>query len=174
MDKLHPIATATIARIYLNQGMLAEAEEMYRGLLRRDPRNAKLCKGLAEVRERIQAERGPDRPDLVQLQAQESGFRCQWSVSDEGLESARLVLEQRSSGPANPGAKTGGLTLRLMSFPDSPRRPPLDIQIEQREGSLSLRPPREATMLSAAVGLLCRDRDEELFVSIVHSEAIVL
>jgi len=174
MDKLLPIATATIACIYMNQGMLAEAEEMYRGLLRRDPQSEKLRKGLAEVLARIRAERGPDRPDLVLLQAQESGFRCQWSVSDEGLESARLVLEQRPSGPADPGAKTGGLTLRLMSFPDSPRRPPLDIQIEQREGSLCLRPPRGATMLSASLGLLCRDGDGELFVSIVHSEAIVL
>ena len=49
-----PIATATVARLYMEQGRLEQAERLYQALLRQHPRERALVEGLAEVRRRIE------------------------------------------------------------------------------------------------------------------------
>jgi tetratricopeptide (TPR) repeat protein len=90
-------ATVTLGRLYLRQGHLEEAEEIFRQVLEADPDNAEARQGLEELAAR-------ERPDL---RAQEllSGFPGE--PSREGLTSRkRYVLERylerlRERGPGD-------------------------------------------------------------------------
>lgn len=161
MESDPPIATATIARIYMKQGMLDEAEALYRRLLQEQPNDARLMMGLAEV-ERRRAQKDLCPTDCqVALEVGEDRLECRWRISDEGRRRAGLVL----------GAD-GRLTLRLVTFPVDARRPHQDIQVEMTQGQIGLKPPSSRSqLLAAAVGLM---GENERFVAIAHAEAVAL
>lgn len=159
-DDPHPIATATIARIYLKQGLLEQAEALYRDLLRRRPGDPELERGLGEVLRRRGEQRAPVGDDRVSVELGDGTVVCRWLLTEEGKGRAERVLE----GPGRPA-------LRLVGFPRERGVAPRDVLVEQREGNLSFRAPRRARLLAAALGLL---GEGDRFVAITHSEAVTL
>jgi hypothetical protein len=149
-----PFATATIARLYMSQGKLAQSEAIYRRLLDESPDDSRLLSGLAEVQRRSQAKllplAGGDRVELVWQGAE---LRCKFVVTEEGERRARLVLK---------GA--GELVVRLHAFPQRGETPPLDQPLPGTTGEIELAVPQQAKVLAAAVGLRQADR----FVAIAH------
>lgn len=159
-----PIATATVARLYMEQGRLEQAERLYQALLRQRPRERALVEGLAEVRRRIELTAAPADGDRVTLESGEGGaVTCRWRVTSEGLTRARLVLEG-----------DGELILHVVGFPAAKDAEgssiPLDID-QGFEGNTSLTPPRGATMIAAAVGLRSA---AGRFVAAAHCPAMTL
>jgi hypothetical protein len=157
-------ATATMARIYLGQGKLDEAEAVYRKLLGDRPGDPALQEGLAEVqrrREELEAGPEPDAADRVALRLQGGELTCTWSVSDEGRRRAALLL-----------GTEGTLTLRLMTFPLEPDDPPEDIVLDRPEGQMALELPGRGLLAAAAVGLGADDG--EPFAAIAHCDPVTL
>lgn len=152
--------TATVARIYMMQGMLDEAEALYRRLLTATPGDKQLEAGLAEVQRRIQAELEATSNDHVELTPRGGKLHCKWAITDEGRQRAERQL-----------GRTGELVLRLVAFPLHPSRPGQDVPLDAAEGQRQLDRPHRAHLVAAAVGLL--DRGEN-FVSIAHCEAVKL
>jgi predicted Zn-dependent protease len=64
-----PIATPTIAAIYLRQGLPYRALKVYRNLLRNDPDNSALRRQLEELEARIRAEEERVRTKLEETTA---------------------------------------------------------------------------------------------------------
>lgn len=160
---IRPLETATIARLYMQQGLLDEAEALYLRLLERRPEDSRLSAGLVEVRRRRDAEAAPPQgDDRVELTAAGERVRCTWSITESGIRRAATVAR---------GATPGVVTLRAVSFPRQEERPHQDIQVGNAEGSLSFRPPPGATLLSVAVGLL---GEEDRFVAIAHCDPLSL
>ena len=155
-----PIATATIAGLYLRQGLLDQAEALYARLLEQRPGDTELEQGLAEARRRRLAQRPLVNDSKVTLAAQGGGLTCRWSISPKGMVQAGALLQG-----------TGRITVRLVSFPLAEGRPWQEIILERTQGEITLRPPRGALTVSAAVGLLTED---DRFVSIAHSDALGL
>ena len=153
-----PFETATVARIYMMQGMLDEAEALYQRLLQRSPGDERLEAGLAEVQRRVQAELEATTSDRVELTARGGRLHCKWAVTDEGRGRAEMQL-----------GREGDLVLRLVAFPLHPSRPGQDVLLESNEGQRVLDRPARARLVAAAVGLL--DGGEN-FVSIAHCEAL--
>jgi tetratricopeptide (TPR) repeat protein len=147
-----PIATATIARLYMLQGKLQQAETIYRQLLKESPDDARLVEGLAEVQRRAETAQALS-DDRVELRVLGDAFVCNWVISDEGRRRARLVL-----------GGEGQLVLRLASFPSDPGRPSEDRPLAEETGTLVL-PLVRATLVAAAVGLRASDGR---FTSIAH------
>ena len=147
-----PIATATIARLYMLQGKLQQAETIYRNLLRESPGESRLLEGLAEVQRRAETAQALSG-DRVELRVLGDAFVCNWVISAEGRQRAELVLGGQ-----------GQLVLRLASFPSDPGRPPEDRPLAEETGTLVL-PLVRATLVAAAVGLRAADGR---FASIAH------
>ena len=163
MAKGPPIATATIAGLYLRQGLLDQAEALYTRLLEQRPGDPTLEAGLAEARRRRLA-RGPLTSDSqVSLKDHGGGLTCRWSIGDLGIKRAAGLLGQGTRGR---------ITVRLASFPLDPGRPQQEIVLEQTQGEITLRPPRGALTVSAAVGLLAQEEDR--FVAIAHCDPLPL
>ena len=59
-----PYETATMAKVYADQGYLRQAARIYRRLLDRDPQRTDLEKALDDVERRIAAQKGPSRGEL--------------------------------------------------------------------------------------------------------------
>jgi hypothetical protein len=138
-----PFATATIARLYLLQGKLVEAEAMYRRLLDERPDDARLLEGLAEVQGRQQARLQPlPGEDRLELDWKGERLRCRYVITPEGERRAR-----RLTGGA------GDLVLRVMAFPPETGAAPIDQPIAQLAGELELPAPEGARVLAAAVGV---------------------
>jgi hypothetical protein len=159
-----PFATATVARLYMEQGKLEQSERLYQQLLKQRPRESALIEGLAEVRRRIELTAAPATGDRVNLEAGEGGaVICRWCVTSEGLARARLVLEG-----------DGDLILQVVGFPAAKDAEgsaiPLDTD-QGFEGSTSLVPPHGATMIAAAVGLRSA---AGRFVAAAHCPAMTL
>jgi len=148
-----PFATATIARLYMAQGKLTQAEALYQQLLRDSPDDPRLTAGLAEVQRRLHSGGAPVSADQVALAAAGDRLTCTWNITEEALGRARAL----SPDPAR-------LVLRLMVFPLGPEQKPADTALEALQGSLELDPPPGTALIAAAVGLL----GEERFHSIAH------
>jgi hypothetical protein len=152
-----PIATPTIARLYMLQGKLQQAEALYRQLLQESPEDARLLDGLAEVRRRAEAAHAP-AADRVEVRILGDAYVCTWAVTEEGQHRARLVLNA-----------PGELVLRLASFPADPERAPEDRPLTEAAGTLVLPPiSGRCVLVAAAVGVLSADRR---FASITHCTA---
>ena len=67
MNPEHQIQTATMARIYTQQGHYRKAAEIYRHLLERDPSRKDLAEALAEVESLQNEESHPGKKDLAPL-----------------------------------------------------------------------------------------------------------
>ncbi len=72
MENRAQICTATMARLYADQGYLREAEGIYRRLLERNPENAEIREALASVEEKMKERvaweakgSGPDDLDIL-------------------------------------------------------------------------------------------------------------
>ncbi len=159
---IRPIETETIARLYMKQGLLEEAESLFLRLVERRPHEQRLKDGLSEVRRRMVGRLPSQGDSEVTLAAADGKVRCSWKISEQGLARARPLLD---------GAGGGRLTVRAVSFPLNPRRPHQDIQVERKEGTIALRPPPMAVMVSAAVGL---QGEDDRFVAIAHCEPVIL
>jgi hypothetical protein len=157
-----PIATATIAGLYLRQGLLDQAEALYLRLLEQRPGDAALKAGLAEARRRQLAKRPLTNDSKVSLEAEGEGLTCRWSISERGIAQANALLQ---------GA--GKITVRLVSFPLEEGRAGQEIILERARGEITLRPPRGALTVSAAVGLLDLEQDDR-FVAIAHCDPLQL
>ena len=155
-----PFETATVAHIYMMQGMLDHAEALYRKLLEASPGDPRLEAGLAEVLRRVEAERDAVNSDHVKVVAQGGKLHCTWAVTDEGRTRAEKQL-----------GRAGDLVLRLVAFPLHPSRPGQDLLLDEAEGKRILDRPARARLVAAAVGLL--DSGDN-FVSIAHCEAVKL
>lgn len=151
-----PIATATVARLYMEQGKLDQAEGLYRRLLRDRPDDERLKAGLAEVQRRREGQLDQSGSgDRVTLELDPAGaVRCRWHITEEGQASARLVL-----------GESGRLVLRVVAFPIRPNSTPADTDLDAPTGEATVEPPRGASLVGAAVGLLGSDGG---FVSITH------
>lgn len=153
-----PIATATVARLYMEQGKLEHAEQLYRELIADEPDDLRLTQGLAEVRRRQELLRAPPSGDHVTLEPHPRGLRCRWQISEEGRGRAALVL-----------GREGTLVLRLVAFPLRPTTPPQDTRLSGAEGEMELGAPEGARVVGAAVGLCSADGE---FVSITHTRPV--
>jgi len=160
---IRPLETVTIARLYMKQGLLDEAEALYLRLQERRPDDPRVHAGLAEVRRRRAAElAGPDSDDWIVLRADEDGIRCTWRITEAGRQRA-AAMER--------GAGEGRITLRVACFPRDEGSDEQEIQVGMSEGSLTLRPPAGALSMSAAAGLLLA---EDRFVAIAHCAPVSL
>ena len=162
-DRGGTFAPATIARIYLDQGKLDEAERIYRQLLERAPADAALAGALAEIERRRGIAPGSELADSVDLALSESGhtLSCLVRVSQAGCTRAQLVT-----------GGDGKLVLRLACFPVDPDAPPYDTALDgpRDDGTqLSLSLPEGALLAAASVGLL---GDDGTFTSIAHSKIL--
>jgi len=155
-----PFATATVARIYLDQGKLDQAEQIFVQLLERRPGDEQLEEGLAEVRRRRDAQQTAQSSDAIDVQPADEGVSCRWQVSSAGRHRARLVA-----------GNDGALTLRLACFPTQPDAEPVDTPLEADTGVLARPVTPKATLAAAAVGLLTGDGQ---FVAIAHSKIVAL
>jgi hypothetical protein len=150
-----PFATATIARLYMLQGKLAQSEAMFRKLLEEQPGDARLVEGLAEVQSRQQARLQPlPGEDRVEMDWEGERLSCRYAITSEGEHRARRL----TGGP-------GELVLRLMAFPAGAGAAPLDQPLAKLAGELELPAPEGARVLAAAVGLRA---GSDLFVAIAH------
>lgn len=164
-DSKHPIATQTIARIYVQQGKLDQAIAVYEHLLEAHPHDEALIRELAVVRGKVDAQGDLPLPDLDALMVDRTDdippkIRCRWRISEDGGGRARLVL----------GAD-GQLTLRLSGFPENAAGKPDDIAIDTHDGTLIIAPPAGAILLTAAIGLL---DDDGNFASVAHCDLVQL
>ena len=162
MERDQPIATATIADIYLQQGLFDEAEALYNRLLADAPGDRTLTEGLARVRQaRGGKEQQQGSGDTVQLrQANDGRIGCRWKVAPDSRDGAQELL----------GDRRGQLTLRLATFPRDEGKGQRDVAIADLSGELLFKAPRRALVLAAAVGLLSRGR----FVSVAHGAPLSL
>lgn len=160
-DDAPPIATATVARLYMEQGKLDQAEQIYRGLLRDSPQDPRILQGIEEVRRRRDELLGASSDDVVALEPLPDGeLTCRWRVSVEGRARAGLVL-----------GGNGTLVLRIVAFPIAPESRPRDLELDRDAGQASLTPPEGASLVGAAVGLRAGDGT---FVSITHCPPVSL
>ena len=100
-----PIATATVAKLYLGQGKLDRAEQIYRSLLARAPKDPRLLRGLTEVqrrRERLQS--AADDGDRVALELRDGKLRCTFQVTGPGRARAPDLREIPSGARPPPAA----------------------------------------------------------------------
>ena len=67
MGEDSPIRTATMARIYSDQGHYQEAAEIYRYLLQREPQRTDLAEALAAAEAKASETDAPPRRDLAAL-----------------------------------------------------------------------------------------------------------
>lgn len=155
-----PIATATVARLYLQQGKLDQAEAIYRKLLGQDPRDPRLLEGLAQVQRCLAAQHHAAPDEHVTLRSSEGGLLCNWRVTIDGRERAAIVLGHQ-----------GRLALRLVFFPPAAGNP-RTIALDDLEGQVTLPlSDQEASLAAAAVGL---SGDGDRFVSIAHCGPVAL
>jgi hypothetical protein len=150
-----PFTTPTIARLYMLQGKLDEAETIYRALQAERPDDPRLGKGLAEVqrrREDPELAGEPGELSTVELLGDAcGGLECRYSVSEAGRRRAGLVLDAE-----------GALTLRICAFPGEERA---DLPLAAPNGAVSVPDAVKGPVIAAAVGL----RDEGgRFVAIAH------
>lgn len=156
-----PIATATVARLYMEQGKLTQAERLFRLLLVRSPLDPALSSGLAEVQRRRELAAAPTGADRISLGLDDAEVACTWHVTAEGLDRARLVLDG-----------TGQLSLKVATFPIHPASETgqiIPLPAEQLTGVIRLETPPGATMIAAAVGLAAATGR---FVAVAHCPAI--
>jgi len=138
----------------MEQGKLEQAEQIYRQLLLADAGDPRLREGLAEVqRRRAGALADPSSADSVGLRQDGDALLCIWRVSGEGQARAALV------------GHGGRLVLRMVAFPIASDAAPKDIPLPDASGQIQVEPPRGASLVGAAVGLLGADGG---FVSIAH------
>jgi hypothetical protein len=154
-----PIATATVAWLYMEQGKLDQAEQLYRRLQAEDPDDPRPQRGLAEVQRRRQSQLAGSGDQLT-LERCAGGLRCRWLVTEEGRARAELVL-----------GRQGSLVLRVVAFPIDPSVPPGDTLLAGPSGEIQVQPPAGASVVGAAVGLRGESGD---FVSITHTAPVAL
>ncbi|MCB9556673.1 MAG: tetratricopeptide repeat protein [Deltaproteobacteria bacterium] len=155
-----PFVTPTVARIYLDQGKLDQAEQVFKKLLEAHPDDDDLKEGLAEIaRRRSTEQRENTQDDGVQVEVDGSSLRCRWSTSPSGRHRAELVAGQ-----------PGDLVLRVVGFPHTPDSAPDDTALTEQQGMLTVDAP-DALMAAASVGLFTKDGQ---FVSIAHSKIVQL
>jgi tetratricopeptide (TPR) repeat protein len=161
-ENAHPIATQTIARIYVQQGKLEQAEAIYVQLLELSPGDAQLEKELAEVKKKRQE--SPASPSLqkegLELSKSAETLQCRWTVTTRGVARARLVL-----------GCDGQLTLRVAGFPADPEVATKDMVLDKLSGSLAFASPPGSSLVTASIGLLDA---EGVFASIVHCDMVEL
>lgn len=160
MDESPTFTTVTVGRIYLEQGKLDQAEEIFRRVLAERPDDVRSREGLAEVARRRAADAAERAADGVDLQLAAGELVCRWSVSPGGRHRAALVA---GSG--------GKLVLRVAGFPAAPDAPPADTVLAADSGELRLAPPQGAHLVAAAVGLRTTG---ERFVAIAHTRLVPL
>jgi hypothetical protein len=88
MDSDDPIATPTIAAIYLRQGLPHRALKVYRNLLQNDPDNSSLRRQMEELEERIRAEE-----EAMREKREESAARDPALVADRQIAILTLWLD---------------------------------------------------------------------------------
>ncbi len=162
-DAAVPFDTATVGSIYLDQGKLNQAEQIFRRVLERHPEDRRCQAGLAEIERRREAD-GAAVVDTVEAEVSPRGgggtIVCRFKVSDRGLARARMVT-----------GEDGRLTLRLLGFPADQDPTPVDTPLETESGAVEVSSPGGATLAAVAVGLLTVSG---AFVSIAHSKIIQL
>jgi hypothetical protein len=67
MKPQQPYETATMARVYAQQGYLLQAARIYRRLLREAPQREDLKAALTDIESRMAAQKGPSRRELGAL-----------------------------------------------------------------------------------------------------------
>ena len=156
-EESQPFATATMARIYLEQGKLDAAERILQQVLAQQPGDPQALAGLAEVARRRttpEAASGEDS-ERVHLERRGDGLACRYRVSAQARTRAELVLGEE-----------GALVLRVVGFPARADAAPVDVPLRQIEGELAVSAPPGADLALAAVGALGEDGR---FVAIAHS-----
>ena len=153
-----PFATATVARIYLAQGKLDQAEAIFRELRARRPDDPVPARGLAEVAARRRALADAAAAEALELTWRDGALRCRWRVTEAGVARGRLLLAD--GGRADGGA----LVLHLAGFSAAGPTGAREIPLAARQGEMDAAPPAGALALAVAVGLRAGDR----FVPIVH------
>lgn len=67
MDESTEFCTVTMARVYIKQGCLEKAADIYRRLLAREPDREDLAEGLADVERKLEAENKDRDEELARL-----------------------------------------------------------------------------------------------------------
>lgn len=114
-EAVEEVATATLAELYLRQGLYEEAISVYEKLLARDPYSARLAASLEEARRlsregsRRDASPTPAVPPVPrEFPRPEPRPRPMRADEPRGLtirEQLTAILEERASLPANPGSE---------------------------------------------------------------------
>lgn len=151
-----PVATPTIARLYLRQGKLEHAARMFEELAANRPSDLKLATELAQVRQAVAQAKTKAAATTEELRVSARGreLHCTWKISAEGAQRGEWAL----------GAP-GNLVLRVAGFPANPTALPKDIPLTANFGAAKISAPAGASLVTASVGL--RGGDER-FASIVH------
>jgi len=196
-----------MAEVYARQGKLTEARQILQSLLARQPDSADLQQRLECLEQQLehvgtnsepvpaaqkkegdaalsQATRAP-RPkdtgltaDSLRLRLAQDAIQCDWAVTVEGRNRARLELRRQGSpdsqgSPEGQGSpENGKLMLRVVGYPSELSEEAIDIQLAgQSSGSVENSVPRGALRVAAVIGLA--DNDGR-FVAIAHSESLPL
>ncbi len=146
-----PFTTPTIARLYMLQGKLDEAEAIYRALAKEREGDPRIAEGLAELARRRQSPEVAGSEDAVELRVKGEALECSYRVSEAGRRRATLVL-----------GGEGALTLRLCAFPGAKQE---DLPLAEASGAIAVPASLRAPVIAAAVGL--RDVSGR-FVAITH------
>jgi hypothetical protein len=188
---LHPHAdeleTLAMARLYVREGQLDRALEIYEKLAALDPQDPELTAALADLREKVKPAppSAPPPPssgeplwmlDLDELPETYGFDECEvlykdpswafayWEVTDHGLNAARAQL--------GPSAQSARLVLRLFSTVQTAggvERQLHDLELTWNHGRRYFQVPRSGAHLRIAVGLLS---PEGYFAPIAHSSLI--
>ncbi len=169
-----PIATVTLAKVFLSQGHAPRAREIVEAILRREPdhRAALELRDELEVREeRVRSVPPPPPPpppeeefadECVALVVDDTAVHVAWDVHASTLARARRAFRDRE--PA--------LVLRVLVFEPSvqgPRVASHDVPIEGLSGDHFARELPPFSVVRAAVGLVAGER----FVPIAHTADVV-
>ncbi|MBL8715703.1 MAG: hypothetical protein JNL79_06890 [Myxococcales bacterium] len=169
-----PIATVTLAKVFLSQGHAGRAREIVDSILRREPDHRAALEFRAELETRDERARSvpppPPPPPLeadfvdecVALVVDDTAVHVAWDVHASTLARARRAF--RDVEPA--------LVLRVLVFEPSVQGPKVashDVPIEELSGDHFARELPPFSVVRAAIGLVAGER----FVPIAHTADVV-
>jgi len=169
-----PIATVTLAKVFLSQGHAGRAREIVDSILRREPDHRAALELRAELETREERARSVPPPppppppeedfvdECVALVVDDTAVHVAWDVHASTLARARRAF--RDAEPA--------LVLRVLVFEPSVQGPKVashDVPIEELSGDHFARELPPFSVVRAAIGLVAGER----FVPIAHTADVV-
>jgi hypothetical protein len=180
------LETLTMARLYVQEGQLERALEIYERLVALDPDDEEARAAVDDLRKKVGADKAPPPPpppgepmgmlDLEELPETYGMDECEvlykdpfwvfayWEVTDHGLNGARAQL--------GPSAASARLVLRLFStvqHEGGVDRSVADIDLTWNHGRRYFQAPKPGAHVRIAVGLLS---PEGYFAPIAHSSLV--